>query len=187
VPDGYVAMTFRLYNADTGGIPLWEESHTAVPVEDGLFHVLLGSIEPIPVSVLVENSILWLGITVGADGEMVPREQVASVPYAMIASTVLDGSITTDKIADGAVTQDKLDPGVIMDPLYGFGGMYTDNPHTGACQGANPFTRVCTCPPGFSSQVVATIPHSELGYDCNGLVCYTRVCYKQATVWVSEQ
>jgi len=102
-----VGMQFRLYNTDTGGSPLWEESHTAVPVEDGLFHVLLGSTNPIPVSLLANNSTLWLGITVGSDSEMEPREQIASAPYAMIASTVPDGSITTGKLADGAVTQAK--------------------------------------------------------------------------------
>jgi len=78
-----VAMQFRLYNVDTGGAPLWEETHAAVPVEDGLFHVLLGSTNPIPVSLLASNSTLWLGITVGSDSEMTPREQIASVPYAM--------------------------------------------------------------------------------------------------------
>ena len=103
-----VGMQFRLYNTDTGGSPLWEESHTAVPAEDGLFHVLLGSTNPIPVSLLASNSTLWLGITVGSDSEMTPREQIASVPYAMIASTVADGSVTTSKIADGSVTDSKL-------------------------------------------------------------------------------
>ena len=81
-----VGMQFRLYNTDTGGSPLWEETHAAVPVEDGLFHVLLGSTNPIPVSLLANNSTLWLGITVGSDSEMTPREQIASVPYAMVAS-----------------------------------------------------------------------------------------------------
>jgi hypothetical protein len=114
-----VGMQFRLYNTDTGGSPLWEESHTAVPVEDGLFHVLLGSTDPIPVSLLANNSTLWLGITVGADSEMAPREQIASVPYAMIASTVANGAITTEKIADEAVTQAKLGADVSLEPADG--------------------------------------------------------------------
>ena len=107
---GNVSMVFRLYSTDVEGSPLWKEDHPAVPVEDGLFHVLLGSREePIPVSLLASHSTLWLGITVGADDrEMEPREQIASVPYAMIANTVQDGSITTEKIADGAVTTAKL-------------------------------------------------------------------------------
>ena len=104
-----VAMQFRLYDVDTGGAPLWEETHAAVPVEDGLFHVLLGSTNPIPVSLLASNSALWLGITVGSDSEMTPREQIASVPYAMVASKLAGEGITTDQIADGAVTSAKLE------------------------------------------------------------------------------
>jgi len=69
-------------------------------VEDGLFHVLLGSTNPIPVSLLANNSTLWLGIKVGSDSEMTPREQIASVPYAMIASTVPDGAITGEKLSN---------------------------------------------------------------------------------------
>ena len=114
-----IGMQFRLYNADTGGSPLWNETHAAVPVEDGLFHVLLGSTHPIPVSLLANNSTLWLGITVGSDSEMRPLEQIASVPYAMIASTVPDQSITTEKIADGAVTQAKLGADVSLEPPDG--------------------------------------------------------------------
>ena len=114
-----VGMQFRLYNTDAGGSSLWEESHTAVPVEDGLFHVLLGSTDPIPVSVLANNSTLWLGIKVGNDSEMRPLEQIASVPYAMIASTVADGAITTEKIADEAVTQTKLGADVSLEPPDG--------------------------------------------------------------------
>ena len=111
-----VGMQFRLYNTDSGGSSLWEEPHTAVPVEDGLFHVLLGSTDPIPVSLLANNSTLWLGITVGSDSEMTPREQIASVPYAMIASTVADGSVTTAKIADGSITEAKLASGLSLIP-----------------------------------------------------------------------
>jgi len=93
-----LGMVFRLYNADSGGSPLWEERHMAVPVEDGLFHVLLGSLNPMLVSLLASHSTLWLGITVGSDSETTPREQIASVPYAMIASTVPHGGITSGKI-----------------------------------------------------------------------------------------
>jgi hypothetical protein len=39
---------------------------------------------------------------------MAPRVQLGSVPFAVQALTVPDGSVTTGKIADGAVTQAKL-------------------------------------------------------------------------------
>ncbi|MFZ1754035.1 MAG: hypothetical protein WAU10_09835 [Caldilineaceae bacterium] len=122
-------MSFRLYGATTGGSPLWTEEWTGsngVQVSDGLFNVMLGSLTPIPQSVIAGNSNLFLGITVGTDDEMAPRVQLGSVPFAVQALTVPDGSITkaklapdvslvppdgsvtTAKIADGAVTSQKL-------------------------------------------------------------------------------
>ena len=104
---GTYNMIFRLYDVPTGGAPLWEEQWTGsngVKVSDGLFNVMLGSLNPIPQSVITGHNRLWLGITVGTDDEMQPRVQLGSVPWAVQALTVPDGSITTAKIADGAVT-----------------------------------------------------------------------------------
>ena len=85
--DGGVGITFRLYSAPTSGTALWTEAHTggnAVPVSDGLFNVLLGSLTPIPSSVW-SNDILYLGVQVGNDTEMTPRENLGAVPYAKVA------------------------------------------------------------------------------------------------------
>lgn len=95
-----VPMVFRLYNLATGGTPLWEEVWTgsnSVQVSDGLFNVMLGSLFSIPQSIVTGNSNLWLGITVNADDEMQPRVQLGSVPFAVQALTVPDGSITQTK------------------------------------------------------------------------------------------
>jgi hypothetical protein len=66
---------------------------------------MLGSTTPVPVSLLGTNNTLWLGITVGADSEMTPREQIASVPFAMVAHTVPDGSITNAKLAPNVLSE----------------------------------------------------------------------------------
>ena len=39
---GPVEMTFRIFDADTNGHLLWEETHAAVVLEDGVYHVTLG-------------------------------------------------------------------------------------------------------------------------------------------------
>jgi hypothetical protein len=104
---GTYNMIFRLYDAATGGTPLWTEQWTGsngVKVSDGLFNVMLGSLAPIPTSLVTDHASLFLGITVGTDDEMTPRVQLGSVPFAVQALTVPDGSVTTAKIADGAVT-----------------------------------------------------------------------------------
>ena len=114
-------MSFRLYSAVTGGTPLWTEQWTGsngVKVSDGLFNVMLGSLTPIPQSVITGNANLFLGITVGNDDEMTPRVQLGSVPFAVQALTVPDGSITTAKIADGSVTKAKLADGGFRVPIY---------------------------------------------------------------------
>jgi len=115
-------MIFRLYEAASGGVPLWEEQWTGsngVQVSDGLFNVMLGSLTAIPQSVITGNDTLFLGITVGTDDEMTPRVQLGSVPFAVQALTVPDGSVTTAKIADEAVTQAKLDPTISFEPPDG--------------------------------------------------------------------
>ncbi|GAB4322453.1 MAG: tail fiber domain-containing protein [Candidatus Zixiibacteriota bacterium] len=88
--DTSVAMTFTIYNAASGGIVEWTESHATVPVVEGRFNVLLGSITPIHDSVFASPT-RYLGIQIGGDPELVPRTQLVSVPYAHRSATV-DGA-----------------------------------------------------------------------------------------------
>lgn len=106
-------MEFRLYDTPVGGTPLWTEFWTggnSVNVSDGLFSVMLGSINTqTPLASVVQgNDQLYLGITVGTDTEMAPRVQLGSVPFSMISLTVPDGSVTEAKIAEGSVTSSKV-------------------------------------------------------------------------------
>jgi len=43
VADGAYDFTFALYDAETGGEPLWSEVQEDVAVQEGAFNVLLGS------------------------------------------------------------------------------------------------------------------------------------------------
>jgi len=131
---GAVNMIFRLYSVATGGTPLWTEQWTGsngVKVSDGLFNVMLGSLTQLPISQLTNSQSLFLGITVGTDDEMMPRVQLGSVPFAVQALTVPDGSVTTAKIADGAVTQAKIADGAVTasklgeQPYYFHGALAT--------------------------------------------------------------
>lgn len=84
--DGNVDMTFKLYDVSAGGTALWTEAHAganAVPVSEGLFNVLLGSLTSIPATVWDHPS-LFLEVTAGGE-VLAPREAVGSVPYALYA------------------------------------------------------------------------------------------------------
>lgn len=85
---GVYNLEFRIYDVPTGGAPLWEELWTggnSVQISDGLFNVMLGSLNPNLATAIEGQSELYLGITVGTDSEMVPRVQLGSVPFAMFA------------------------------------------------------------------------------------------------------
>jgi hypothetical protein len=98
---GKYNLEFRIYDVPAGGVPLWTEMWTggnAVDVSDGLFNVMLGSIDSTLASAIEGHDELYLGITVGTDSEMVPRVQLGSVPFSMQAMTVPDGSIDGEKL-----------------------------------------------------------------------------------------
>ena len=73
--NGAYNMTFRLYDQPTGGNKLHEESITGVVVRDGIFNVVLGSSVAFDDSDFA-NAPRYLGITVGNDQEMQPRQQI---------------------------------------------------------------------------------------------------------------
>jgi hypothetical protein len=117
--NGQVDMRFRLYAQPDAlyADRLWEEEHTggnAVPVTNGLFNVLLGSLTPIPDSVW-SNDELYLGIKVGSDGETTPREQVGRVPYAMAASYALTADSATTATQLSAPDGDPVDAVTVND------------------------------------------------------------------------
>ena len=85
---GLFDMVFSIYNSPTTLVPLWVENHSglnAVLVENGLFNVLLGSLNPIPISVWNQPQ-LFLGIKVGNDPEMSPRDIFSAPPFAINAA-----------------------------------------------------------------------------------------------------
>ncbi len=96
---GAYTMTFRLYAvvADPIEAALWSEVHTGVVVREGVFDVILGDITPLPASLFSASTFRYLGVTVDPFQEMIPRQRLSSVPYAVQAEL-----------------PDELPPGVVM-------------------------------------------------------------------------
>ena len=77
---GTYDMTFRLFEASSGGFAVWEQPTGDVVVSGGLFDVELG---PFGVSFFAEHPALWLETVVG--GDPLPRRPLRSVAYAAAA------------------------------------------------------------------------------------------------------
>ncbi|MCL4305155.1 hypothetical protein KJZ99_04525 [bacterium] len=105
--DTTVSMTMRLYDGPGGAATLlWTEAHPAVAVQGGLFDLTLGSITALNLS-LMNNTEVWLGVTIGNDSEMTPRERIVAVGYSFRVGTVdgaSGGSVTSDLIVTGRGT-----------------------------------------------------------------------------------
>ena len=75
-------MTFKIFDAVSSGSELWSETQTNVPVERGVFSVLLGGIAPIPDSVFADFTSTWLELTLEGPQTLTPRTRITSVGYA---------------------------------------------------------------------------------------------------------
>ncbi len=80
---GPVAITFRMYDAETGGTLLWTETDN-VTVTGGLFSTILGDGTVFPAN-LFSAQVPWLEMEVSGQ-VLAPRTQFQSVPYALNAS-----------------------------------------------------------------------------------------------------
>ena len=100
-----LSIVFRIYNVPSGGSALFTETQT-VAVINGIFNVVLGTNSALTLPFDVQY---YLGVTVGADAEMTPRQQLTSSAYALNAASVADGAITLSKIAaNGCVNGQSL-------------------------------------------------------------------------------
>ena len=76
--NGNYNMTFRLYDVATGGTARCSYNNPAVAVANGLFAVNMTGCD----NADIDGTQLYLGVTVGTDAEMDPRQPIYAVPYA---------------------------------------------------------------------------------------------------------
>ena len=79
VPDGTHSITFRIYDADSAGNLLWQETQNLL-ITKGIFSCMLGGVTNLD---LPFDKPYWLAIKVGSESEMTPRQQIASVGYTI--------------------------------------------------------------------------------------------------------
>jgi hypothetical protein len=81
---GSYMITLNIYNVVTGGAALHSESFANTVVRNGNFSVVVGDATPIGATVF-DNANLYIGIIVAPDPEMLPRQRLYPVPWAMQA------------------------------------------------------------------------------------------------------
>ncbi len=82
-------ILFSIYNDKSApGSSLWQETNSVKPDSDGTFSMFLGKNIPIPDVLFSQNPELFLGITVGNDPELIPRQQLATTSFASNSETL---------------------------------------------------------------------------------------------------
>src|SRR5688572_18867895 len=108
VADGNYSIIFSLYDASTAGNRIWTAAGTlgtptalTVNVQNGLFTILLGDTGQNTLDTVDWNSDqLYLGVTINADAEMVPRKRLAAAPQAFNARQ-LQGMYASSTVSGG--------------------------------------------------------------------------------------
>jgi hypothetical protein len=149
--DTAISMTFAIYDDSTGGGVWWSETQM-VEVIHGLFAVQLGSMIPMPDTVMGApiDPVRFLGVQVGADPEIYPRTRLLSVPYAFRVATV-DGA-EGGAISGDLVIQNHLDLG---GDLRAAGKATVGSGHSNAGEH-------CSIPGGESGSITSNANHSML-------------------------
>lgn len=83
------SLTFSVYNEETGGTPLWQETQNVNADSEGHYTALMGSTlnDGVPLDLFSSSEPRWLGVQFNRPGETEqPRVRLASVPYALKAS-----------------------------------------------------------------------------------------------------
>ncbi|MBL0225717.1 MAG: tail fiber domain-containing protein [Geobacteraceae bacterium] len=90
-----VNVTFRLYSSGSGVNPLWSGTEQSVTPSNGIYSTQIG-----PTSLPFDRR-YYLGVTVDAEPELRPLQQLDAVPYALNAAS----SETSTAIAGQTLTQ----------------------------------------------------------------------------------
>jgi hypothetical protein len=117
VADGTYQLTFSLYDDSTDGFLHWSEVHPSVQTEDGLFCVILGSVDHNLDASIFEIEPLYLEIQVGVE-VISPRTQLTSAPSAIKAKNMSGGDIETGP-SSLVVKSATGDTGIVMGAVPG--------------------------------------------------------------------
>jgi hypothetical protein len=97
VADGSYTIVAALYDVLSGGTALCQDSDP-VTVTNGLFNMVVDGCNS-----YVTGGSLYVGIKVGTDAEMTPRQHIYPVPYAIMADTLEAGAAIEANMGSNAI------------------------------------------------------------------------------------
>lgn len=80
--NGNYNLTFRIYDSQTGGNLLWNETQNNILIQKDLYSVLLGSVNEL--NILFDKA-YYLTIEINSEGEISPRVPIVPVGYSFRA------------------------------------------------------------------------------------------------------
>ncbi len=121
---GTYALTISLYDAENASSSIWSEVHTEVLASQGMFALVLGSVEPLTVAF---DTPYWIGVKVDGGEETAPRIRLSSAAYALRAE-VADSAAQATHADSGeySVFADTAQFAAIADSAYYFRGIQID-------------------------------------------------------------
>lgn len=114
-------VTFRIWDAANGGAVIYTESQT-LDVVGGLLSAPIGTVTPLPSAIFSTSANRWLGITVGTDSEMTPRQRLGSTAYAIRA----DSARAADDVPNAEITPKSVTVGGML--VIDASGNWVGNP-----------------------------------------------------------
>jgi len=81
VADGDYQLSFYLYDAETGGSSIWNETHSSVSIANGVYSASIGAATSL--GGLAFDMPYYLGISVNGGDESTPRIPLSNTPYAL--------------------------------------------------------------------------------------------------------
>lgn len=85
-------LVFAVYDADTGGAPLWQEAQDVPLGPSGEYVAYVGAstADGVPLSLFVDAAPRWLAVETASGIAVQPRVLLTSVPYALHAASAAD-------------------------------------------------------------------------------------------------
>lgn len=124
--DDSLDMTFKIFDAATVGNKLWAETQNNVPVERGVFSVLLGNTTSIPDTIFTKSTDRWLETTVETQ-TLSPRIRITSAAYAYTATYADTAQYSVYGVADDDWTRGTPDSVLFTTRYLGIARKGTDN------------------------------------------------------------